>query len=267
MVSLFTLHCLESLNIDQCFGSCTKKRKCRVRKKCEDESESESESEHRNELELKARSPTYRRRFSSVPQTIAIGPQLEQLPCGPLISPPFYGVSATPRSRLNNINNSDQVISIRRRKYAGEEPTTVKHIKVRPRPNTWTAKAPRLPIDFGIGNGQYSVCVINMSKVVAHISGDGFIGMMRHPDTETQGLTINQMFTTRFANLMNMLFDTSVKNSASSVICVVCDNVPRNIVSYPVVVKGKMEGLMFLWCDDILPHQEIAEMIHSAVNT
>lgn len=281
MVSLFTLNCLESLNVERCFGGCTSKKKRPSKRKDDsgDSSSSSSSDDDDDKSKSNARPATSRRRFSSVPQALAERPLTDQLPKPNTqhfvnlsrASPAYYGMSVKPRSRQDN----SQVISIRRKRYVSHSNETtptntpsasIKHVRVRPRswdPDTWIAKAPRQPIDFSLASGEYSVCVVNMSKVVAHVSGEGFVGMMRHIESEPQGQTLAQLFTTRFADLMNMLFDTSVSKAAPSVICIVCENIPRNIISYPIVAKGKMEGLVFLWHDS-LPQQEIAEMIQSA---
>jgi hypothetical protein len=284
MVSLFSLHCLESLTVEQCFGSCTHKKKRKVNKKTNNDSDSDGQEEEEEEdNKVKSRPATARRRFSSIPLAISERSLTDQLakplphlkdPSRVPTTPAYFGVSMKPRLR----HDDAQVVSIRRRrnmKYTEDSDrstssstplASVKHIRVRPRqwdPETWIAKAPRQPIDFSFGNGEYSVCVVNMSKIVAHVSGKGFVGMMRKPGSEPQGQTISQIFTGRFADLMNMLFETSITKTAPSVICIVCENISRNIISYPIIAKGKLEGLMFLWHDS-LSHQEIAEMILSA---
>lgn len=278
MVSLFDVHCFEQLNVDQCFGSCFGRNKRRRRAKRSDSSSSSDESNdsETDAQNVKSKPATAKRRFSSVPQAIS-----DQLPLtdqlskpqyiGPRTTPAYYGVTMQPRSRYDNA----QVVSIRRRRFkhlndsdsSASNNTSVKHIRVRPRPwdQNWTAKAPRQPLDFGLTSDEYSICLVNLEKVVSHISGLGFTGMMRHPGNETPGQTIAQIFTAKFADLMILLFETSVAKSTPSAICVVCDNTPRNIISYPIIVKNKLEGLMFLWHESS-PHQQqqLAEMITSA---
>lgn len=292
MVSLLDVHCFEQLNVEHCFGSCFGRRKRRSKRKTGRDEEEEKDDDDDDDDDVndnidkikdkfEARPGAAKRRFSSVPQVIA-EPLTAQLPSvqphfiGPRITPLYYGVSAQPRMRYDNA----QVVSIRRRKRhkhskqfdsdsssSNNTPfASIRHIRVRPRPTSlesWTARAPRQPIDFKFGSGEYSICLVNLEKVVSHVSGNGFTSMMRHSGNDTPGQTMTQMFTSRFAELMNMLFETSITRSAPSAICIVCENMPRNIISYPIVVKENLQGLMFLWFESS-PHQELAEMITSA---
>lgn len=284
MVSLFTLNCLESLNVERCFGSCSggdKKRKKKSDKRKKNDDSDSSSDEDFDEKNISR--PSARRRFSALPMSPPEAPLTDQISICPFIAfspaprppaPSYYGMQTLPNKRQDS---NTQLVSIRRKRYRArpEEQASSSDSTPAPSvkknrfstkqkvwdPNTWVAKAPGQPVSFEIGSEHnQSVCVVNMSKLVAQVSGEGFCGMLRSPSTEAFGYSIAQTFTARFAELLNILFDTTAKNLVPSIISIVCDNIPRNIVCYPILAKDKFEGVLYLWRDALTP-QNLDQMI------
>lgn len=137
-----------------------------------------------------------------------------------------------------------------------------------------------MPLDPALLVG---TCLVNMQRIVLSVTGK-FVSMLararaahnyntfnsnthnnsNHSNNSNNSNSVNTVFDTRFAQLIISLADKCASDKSVAALRMVHERLPYNIIAYPQLVRGTVEGVLLMWRSDQAPVAELNDLIVSA---